>query len=43
MDPDILRQKAVKKGLFDKDAAARLSDSECFEIIFMQVFLPKQQ
>lgn len=41
MDPDILRKKAVEKGLFDEDSAARLSDSECFDIIFMPGFSTK--
>ena len=41
MDPDMLRQKAVEKGLFDEDAAARLSDAECFAIIFMPGFSTK--
>ncbi len=41
MDPDMLRNKAIEKGLFDEDAAARLSDTECFNIIFMPAFLPK--
>lgn len=41
MDPDMLRKKAVEKGLFDEDSAARLSDSECFDIIFMPGFSTK--
>ena len=43
MDPDLLRQKAVNKGLFDEDTAARLSDSECFNIIFMPGFSTKTE
>lgn len=43
MAPDILRQKAVKKGLFDRDAAARLTDSECFDIIFIPGFSTKTE
>ena len=43
MDPHMLREKAVKKGLFDKDAAARLSDSECFDIIFIPGFSTKTE
>ncbi len=35
MDPDVLREMAVKKGLMDKEVASRLSDKECFDIIFM--------
>lgn len=41
MDPDMLRKKAIEKGLFDEDAAARLSDTECFNIIFMPGFSTK--
>lgn len=43
MDPDMLRQKAVEKGLFDEDAAARLTDTECFNIIFMPGFSTKTE
>ncbi len=38
MDPDTLRNKAVEKGMMDADAAARLSERECFELIFMAGF-----
>jgi two-component system chemotaxis sensor kinase CheA len=41
MNPDFLRNLAVEKGLFDEDAAARLSDAECFNIIFMPGFSTK--
>lgn len=41
MDPDMLRKKAIEKGLFDEDSAARLSDTECFDIIFMPGFSTK--
>ncbi len=43
MDPDMLRKKAIEKGLYDEDAAARLSDSECFNIIFMPGFSTKTE
>jgi two-component system, chemotaxis family, sensor kinase CheA len=43
MDPDVLRKKAIEKGLYDEDAAARLSDSECFNIIFMPGFSTKTE
>jgi len=43
MDPDMLRKKAVEKGLYDEDSAARLSDSECFNIIFMPGFSTKTE
>src|SRR6185312_13019206 len=38
MDPDILRRKAVEKGLLDNAQAARLSDAECYELIFRPGF-----
>lgn len=41
MDPDMLRGKAVEKGLYDEDAAARLSDEECFNLIFAPGFSTK--
>jgi two-component system chemotaxis sensor kinase CheA len=43
MDPDVLRRKAIEKGLLDKDAADRLSDSECFDLIFAPGFSTKSQ
>jgi len=43
MDPDVLREKAVSKGLYDQDAADRLSDRECFELIFMPGFSTKTE
>jgi len=43
MNPDVLRRKAVEKGLLDKDAADRLSDSECFDLIFAPGFSTKSQ
>jgi len=41
MDPNKLRQIAVDKGLYDEDAASRLSDAECFNIILMPGFSTK--
>lgn len=41
MDPNMLRAKAVEKGLYDEDAAARLSDEECFNLIFAPGFSTK--
>ncbi|HBC58320.1 MAG TPA: chemotaxis protein CheA, partial [Gammaproteobacteria bacterium] len=41
MDPDLLRQKAVEKGLMDEDAASRLDDRECFDLIFQPGFSTK--
>lgn len=43
MDPDKLRQKAVDKGLFDADAAERLTVTECYNIIFMPGFSTRDQ
>ena len=34
MDPDVLRAKAVEKGVLDRDAADRLSEAECYNLIF---------
>lgn len=38
MDPDILRRKALEKGLLDAAQAARLSEAECYELIFRPGF-----
>ena len=38
MDPDVLRRKAVEKGLIDAAQAARLSEVECYELIFRPGF-----
>lgn len=38
MDPDILRRKAVEKGLLDQAHAARLSETECYELVFRPGF-----
>lgn len=38
MDPDKLREVAVRKGVLDKDAADRLSDQEALNIIFAPGF-----
>ena len=43
MDPDILRGIAVKKGLMDEDAAARLSDHDCYNLIFAPGFSTKEE
>ena len=43
MDPEILRRKAVEKGLYDQDAADRLTDNECFNLIFAAGFSTKEQ
>ncbi len=43
MDPDILRRKAVEKGLMDEEAAARMSDQNALNMIFMAGFTTKSQ
>ncbi|WP_413043976.1 chemotaxis protein CheA [Pseudomonas sp. YJ42] len=43
MDADILRAKAVEKGLLEKDAADRLSDLECYNLIFAPGFSTKSE
>ncbi|MFP4682746.1 MAG: chemotaxis protein CheA [Ectothiorhodospira sp.] len=43
MDPDILRSKAVEKGLMDEEAAARLSDHDAFNLIFRAGFSTKTE
>ncbi|MEY4589772.1 MAG: hypothetical protein RL497_1848 [Pseudomonadota bacterium] len=43
MDPQILREKAIEKGLMDADAAARLSDMEAFNLIFAPGFSTKAE
>jgi len=43
MDPEVLRRKAVEKGLMDKDAADRLSRNECFDLIFAPGFSTKTE
>lgn len=43
MNPDILRRKAVEKGLMDQDAADRLSEQECFNLIFAPGFSTKDE
>ncbi len=43
MDADKLRGLAVEKGLLDEDAAERLSDHECFNLIFAPGFSTKKE
>jgi len=38
MDPDVLRRKAVEKGVIDATQASRLSEAECYELIFRPGF-----
>lgn len=43
MDPEVLRRKAVEKGIYDQDAADRLTETECFNLIFAAGFSTKDQ
>jgi len=43
MDADILRGIAVDKGLMDKEQAERLSDNECYNLIFHAGFSTKKE
>ncbi|MHC1480526.1 chemotaxis protein CheA [Frateuria aurantia] len=38
MDPELLRRKAIEKHVVDADRAARLSDQECYELVFQAGF-----
>ncbi|WP_322802935.1 chemotaxis protein CheA [Vibrio alfacsensis] len=43
MDPNKLRGIAVKRCMMDEDAAARLTDKECFNLIFAPGFSSKEK
>ena len=43
MDADVLRKSAVKKGMMDTEAAQRLSDVECYNLIFAPGFSTKTE
>lgn len=43
MDPAVLRAKAVEKGVMDRDAADRLSESDCYNLIFAPGFSTKTE
>jgi len=43
MDPDKLRGIAVSRGMMDEDAASRLTNKECFNLIFMPGFSSKEE
>ena len=43
MDPEVLRRKAVEKGVLLQDVAERLSDTECFNLIFLPGFSTKEK
>lgn len=43
MDAEVLRRKGVEKGIVDPEAAERLTDQECFELILHPGFSTKDQ
>ena len=43
MDANILRGIAVEKGIMDKEAAERLTDNECYNLIFHAGFSTKKE
>lgn len=43
IDPEVLRNKVVEKGLMDMESAARLDDRGCFNLIFLPGFSTKNQ
>lgn len=43
MDPEALRRHAVTKGVLEEDAARRLTEQECFGLIFQAGFSTKQE
>ena len=43
MDPETLRGKAVAKGVITSDQASKMSDQECFDLIFQPGFSTREQ
>jgi two-component system chemotaxis sensor kinase CheA len=43
MDAEVLRESAVKKGMMDAEAASRLTDEECYNLIFAAGFSTKTE
>jgi two-component system chemotaxis sensor kinase CheA len=43
MRPDVLRQKALQKGLIDADTAANMDDRHALQLVFMPGFSTKEQ
>ena len=41
MDPEVLRRKAVEKGMMDEDQASRLEEKDCYNLIFQAGFSTK--
>lgn len=43
MNANVLRKKAVEKGMMDEESASRLTESECYALIFSPGFSMKQE
>ena len=43
MDADVLRNIAINKGIHDKESASRLTDVECYNLIFAPGFSTKEK
>jgi two-component system chemotaxis sensor kinase CheA len=43
MDAEVLRRKAIEKGMMDEDAAIRLDDKDCYNLIFAPGFSTKTE
>ena len=43
MDPEILRHKAIEKGMMDQETAARMDNRECYNLIFHAGFSTKNE
>jgi len=43
MDAEVLRRKAVEKGMMDQEAAARLDERDCYNLIFQPGFSTKTE
>jgi two-component system chemotaxis sensor kinase CheA len=43
IDPDKIRRKAIEKGLFETEAAARLSPEECLQLLFLPGFSTRDE
>jgi two-component system chemotaxis sensor kinase CheA len=43
LDVEALRRKAVERGLYDADSVARLSEQECYQLIFLPGFSTKEK
>lgn len=43
MNADVLRRKAVEKGMMDEESASRMEDKDCFNLIFAPGFSTKTE